>query len=43
MIISSFHKIIYTPLHAWEAEFGGHLFDIAIIYTDPNAIDFDES
>ena len=28
---------------AWEAEFGGHLFDIAIIYTDPNAIDFDDS
>ena len=28
---------------AWEAEFGGHLFDIPIIYTDPNAIDFDES
>ena len=27
---------------AWEAEFGGHLFDIPIIYTDPNAIDFDE-
>ena len=25
------------------AEFGGHLFDIPIIYTDPNAIDFDES
>ena len=24
-------------------EFGGHLFDIPIIYTDPNAIDFDES
>ena len=22
---------------------GGHLFDIPIIYTDPNAIDFDES
>ena len=32
---------IYTI--AWEAEFGGHLFDIPIIYTDPNAIDFDES
>ena len=29
--------------HALEAEFGGHLFDIPIIYTDPNAIDFDES
>ena len=28
---------------AWEAEFGGHLFEIPIIYTDPNAIDFDES
>ena len=28
---------------AWEAEFGGHLFDIPIIYTDPNPIDFDES
>ena len=28
---------------AWEAEFGGHLFDIPILYTDPNAIDFDES
>ena len=28
---------------AWEAEFGEHLFDIPIIYTDPNAIDFDES
>ena len=28
---------------AWEAEFGGHLFDIRIIYTDPNAIDCDES
>ena len=28
---------------AWEAEFGGHLFDIPIIYTDPNAINFDES
>ena len=28
---------------AWEAEFGGHLFDFLIIYTDPNAIDFDES
>ena len=25
------------------AEFRGHLFDIPIIYTDPNAIDFDES
>ena len=28
---------------AWEAEFGGHLFDIPIKYTDPNAIDFDDS
>ena len=28
---------------AWEAEFGGHLFDISIIYTNPDAIDFDES
>ena len=28
---------------AWEAEFGGHLFDIPTIYTDPNTIDFDES
>ena len=28
---------------AWEAEIGGHLFDIPIIYTDPNAIDFDDS
>ena len=28
---------------AWEAEFSGHLFDIPIIYTDPIAIDFDES
>ena len=27
---------------AWEVEFGGHIFDIPIIYTDPNAIDFDE-
>ena len=32
---------LYT--NAWEAEFGGHLFDNPIIYTDPNAIDFDES
>ena len=24
-------------------EIGGHLFDIPIIYTDPNAIDFDDS
>ena len=28
---------------AWEAGFGGHLFDIPIIYTDPNAIDFEDS
>ena len=28
---------------AWEAEFGGHLFDIPIINTDPSAIDSDES
>ena len=28
---------------AWESEFGGHLFDILIIYTDPNATDFDGS
>ena len=28
---------------AWEAEFSGYQFDIPIIYTDPNAIDFDES
>ena len=28
---------------AWEAEFGGHLFDIPIIYTDPNVIDFHDS
>ena len=28
---------------AWEAEFGRHLFDIPIINTDPNAIDFDDS
>ena len=28
---------------AWEVEFGGHLFDIPIIYTDPNSIDSDES
>ena len=27
---------------AWEAKFGGHLFDTPIIYTDPNAIDFDK-
>ena len=28
---------------AGETEFYGHLFDIPIIYTDPNAIDFDDS
>ena len=28
---------------AWETEFGGHLFDIPIIYTDTNANDFDDS
>ena len=28
---------------AWKTEFGGHLFDVPIIYTDPNAIDFDDS
>ena len=33
----------YSYTIAWEAEFGGHLFDIPIIYTDPNAIDFDDS
>ena len=32
---------VYTI--AREGDFGGHLFDIPIIYTDPNAIDFDES
>ena len=32
---------VYTI--AWEAELGGHLFDIPIIYTDPNAIDLDEN
>ena len=26
-----------------EAEFDGQLFDIPILYTDPNAIDFDDS
>ena len=41
-IISLFHKMIYTPWHR-EADFGGHPFDIPIIYTDPNAIDFDGS
>ena len=28
---------------AWEVEFAGPLFDIPIVYTDPKAIDFDES
>ena len=28
---------------AWKAEFGGDLFDIPIIYTDPSANDFDDS
>ena len=28
---------------AGEAEFGGHLFDNPILYTDPVAIDFDDS
>ena len=28
---------------AWQAELDGHLFGISIIYTDPSAIDFDES
>ena len=28
---------------AGEAEFGGNLFDFLIIYTDPDASDFDES
>ena len=28
---------------ALEVEFGGHLFDIPVIYTDPHAIDFDDS
>ena len=32
---------LYTV--AWEAEFVGHLFDIPITYTDPYAIDLDES
>ena len=40
-IVVSKEDDLYTI--AWEAEFGGHLFDIPIIYTDPNAIDFDES
>ena len=34
--------MIYIQLHG-KRNFGGHLFDIPIIYTDPNAIDFDES
>ena len=29
---------IYTL--AWEAKFGGHLFDLLVIYKDPNASDF---
>ena len=33
----------YLYTIAWEAEFVGHLFDLPIIYTDPNAFDFDES
>ena len=28
---------------SWEADFDGHLFDITVIYTDSNAIDFDDS
>ena len=32
---------LYTS--AWEADFGGHLFGVTIIHTDPNAIDFDDS
>ena len=28
---------------AWEAEIGGHIFHIPIIYTDPHAYDSDES
>ena len=32
---------LYTIV--WEAEFGGHLSDIPIIYTDPNGIDIDDS
>ena len=28
---------------AWEAEFGGHLFDIHIMKLDPNANDFVDS
>ena len=28
---------------AWKAELGGHPLGIPIIYTDPNASDFDES
>ena len=34
------HDDLYTL--ASEAESGGHLFDIRFIYTDPNAIEFDE-
>ena len=33
----------YLYTIAWEAEFCGPLFDIPIILTDPNPIDFDES
>ena len=32
---------LYT--HAWEAEFGGQLFDICIFFTDLYTIDFQES
>ena len=28
---------------AWEAEFGGHIFEILFTSTDPSAIDFKES
>ena len=28
---------------AWEVEFGGHLLDVPIIYTDTNTSDFHES
>ena len=35
------HDDLYTL--AWEAEVCGHLFDIPIIYTDPNAFVFDKS
>ena len=41
-------NIIIIPQHdlytlAWEVEFGRHLFDIPIRYTEPNGNDFDES